>query len=72
MKPVLLTAIAVTLSACSVAPTIDVGPNPSDFSSSVKPSLYGPVTAGTIDYRPVEPQSWIERNKRVAPRTGSE
>ncbi|MBS7556096.1 MULTISPECIES: hypothetical protein [Xanthobacteraceae] len=72
MKPVLMTAFAVVLSACSGPPAIEVGPSPSDASSSVKPLRYAPVTAGTVDYRPVDPKPWIERNERVAPKTGGE
>ncbi|OYZ70331.1 MAG: hypothetical protein B7Y12_18295, partial [Rhizobiales bacterium 24-66-13] len=63
MKPVFLTAFAVVLSACSGPPVIEVGSSPSDPSSSVKPLRYTPVTAGTVDYRPVDPKPWIERNE---------
>lgn len=67
MKSVLLTAVAVILSACSGPPLIEAGPSPSDASAWVPAQRYVPVTAGTIDYRPVEPKPWIERNERVAP-----
>jgi hypothetical protein len=70
MKSLLLMAMAVILSACSGPPAIEVGPNPSDAHARVPSSRYVPVTAGTVDYRPVDPKPWTERNERVAPGTG--
>jgi hypothetical protein len=72
MKPVFLTAFAVILSACSGTPVIDVAADPSDPSSRVPAVSYVPVTTGTIDYRPVAPKPWAERNESVAPKTGAE
>lgn len=72
MKPVLLTATAVILSACAGPPAIEAGANPSDANSRVPATRYVPVTAGTVEYRPVDPKPWTERNERVAPKTGSE
>ncbi|MGA0564798.1 hypothetical protein ACO2RV_20305 [Ancylobacter sp. VNQ12] len=72
MKPVLLTALAVILSACSGPPDIETAAHPSDASVPVPALRYVPVTAGTVDYRPVDPKPWTERNERVAPKTGSE
>lgn len=72
MKPVLLTALAVILSACSGPPTIEAGHDPADANAWAPSLRYVPVTAGTIDYRPVDPKPWTERNERVAPKTGSE
>jgi hypothetical protein len=42
---------------------------PDDAEASVPPSLYGPVTAGTKSYRPVEPLPWGEVNRRVMPKS---
>ena len=72
MKPVLLMAAAVILSACSGPPAIESAANPSDAGSPVPTLRYVPVTAGTVDYRPVDPRPWTERNERVAPKTGGE
>lgn len=72
MKPVLLTALAVIVSACSGPPAIVTGADPADPSARVPDSRYAPVTAGTIDYRPIDPKSWTERNQDVAPKAGGE
>jgi hypothetical protein len=72
MKPVLLTALAAILSACSGPPAIEAGRDPADANAWAPSSRYVPVTAGTVDYRPVDPKPWTERNERVAPKTGSE
>ncbi|MFD2029133.1 hypothetical protein ACFSKM_00070 [Ancylobacter dichloromethanicus] len=68
----MLTAAAVILSACSGPPAIEAGLSPSDAGSWVPAQRYVPVTAGTVDYQPVDPKPWIERNERVAPTQGSE
>ena len=66
MKSVLLAAAAVLLAACSdPPPLIKTGADPSD---SLPPLRYVPVTAGTVDYQPVAPQPWAERNRAVAPK----
>ncbi len=68
MKSVLLAAAAVILSACaSPAPNL-VELDPSNPDAPVRPSRYVPVTAGTLDYRPVEPKSWLRQNQEVAPK----
>ncbi|PYE86495.1 hypothetical protein [Phyllobacterium leguminum] len=72
MKPILLTAVAVTLSACSSPPLISAGADPSDAAIPVPAMRHMSVTAGTINYRPVEPKPWIERNELVAPKKGGE
>ena len=41
---------------------------PDDAEASVPRSPYGPVTAGTKSYRPVEPLPWGEVNRRVMPK----
>ena len=69
MKTVILTAVAVVVSACSTLPVLGVGADPSDPTASVPRLRYVPVTAGTIDFRPVDPKPWIERNDGVAPKT---
>lgn len=68
MKTIFLTAIAVLLAACSSSPPlIEAGADPSDAKSRVPQARYVPVTAGTVDYKPIGPQPWAERNQRVAP-----
>lgn len=68
MRPIFLTVTAVLLTACSGSPPlIEAGANPSDPKSSVPQSRYVPVTAGTVDYRPIGPKPWAERDKSVAP-----
>lgn len=71
MKFIFLMATAVVLSSCAEFPAIQVGADPADPRAPVPLSRYTPVTAGTADYRPVEPKSWIQQNERVAPRNGS-
>ncbi|GGB03936.1 hypothetical protein GCM10011491_35030 [Brucella endophytica] len=72
MNPISLTAVAVILSACSRLPAIGAGPNPSDPDTHVSAKPYRSVTAGAVDYWPVDPKPWIERNERVAPKAGGE
>jgi hypothetical protein len=68
MKPVFLAAAAVLLAACSdPPPLIEAGADPADPHSRVPPLRYVPVTAGTVDYQPVAPQPWAQRNRGVAP-----
>lgn len=71
MKSVLLVATAVVLSACSGLPNIQAGADPADPHAPAPRSRYAPVTAGTVDYRPVEPKPWLQQNERVAPQEGS-
>ncbi len=69
MKTSLLAAAAVALAGCaSPLPALQTGPDPADGAAPVAGSVYVPVTAGTADYRPVEPKSWLDMNDRVAPR----
>lgn len=68
MKPFASASLAVILSACSTPPpSLVAGRDPSDPSAPVAAVRYTPVTAGTVDYRPVEPKPWGEQNQRVAP-----
>ena len=69
MKIVLLTALAVTLSACAKLPVVAVGADPTNPRAAVPRTRYVPVTAGTVDFRPVEPKPWVEQNGNVAPKT---
>ncbi|HEV7286560.1 MAG TPA: hypothetical protein VGN75_17035 [Kaistia sp.] len=72
MKFVVVVALAAILSACSDETLIRVGHDPADPTASVPNFKYTSVTAGTVDYRPVEPKSWVERNQNVTPRKGGE
>jgi hypothetical protein len=69
MKIFCLAVVGALLSACSVSPSPNIvaGPSPSNPASPVKPVRYTPVTAGTVDFRPVEPKPWSEQNRKVAP-----
>jgi hypothetical protein len=68
MKSILMIGAAALLTGCS-SPSdfIDTSGGPADVRSRVPAQRYVPVTAGTIDYKPVEPQPWKERNEKVAP-----
>lgn len=66
-RTIVLAAVAVALSACSERPTLFIGKDPSDPSVVVRSVSYIPVTAGTLDHRPVAPRPWLERNQDVAP-----
>jgi type IV pilus biogenesis protein CpaD/CtpE len=69
MKIALLVITAIALAACaSPPPVVQTGPDPADPAAPVAHTRYTPVTAGTTDYRPVEPGSWRDMNERVAPR----
>ncbi|BCP56105.1 hypothetical protein K32_47220 [Kaistia sp. 32K] len=72
MKFIVVVALAAILSACTDQTLIRVGYDPASPTVSVPDLKYTPVTVGTVDYRPVEPKSWIERNQNVAPRKGGE
>jgi hypothetical protein len=68
MKSILIIAAAALLTGCSDPPDFDASGGPADPGSRVPAQRYVPVTAGTIDYKPVEPQPWKERNQEVAPK----
>ncbi len=68
MKFVVPMALAVVLSACAPPPQLAVGPDPTNPNAPVPRLGYTPVTAGTVDFRPVEPKPWLERNRAVAPK----
>jgi hypothetical protein len=67
MKSILIIATAALVAGCSDAPDFDVSGGPVDPSAPVPTQRYVPVTVGTVDYKPVEPQPWKERNQKVAP-----
>jgi curli biogenesis system outer membrane secretion channel CsgG len=67
MKPLALTALAVTLSACSTQstqPTVLNVANPAAMSSN-RP--YTSVVGETKNLKPVEPGSWTDANAAVGP-----
>lgn len=69
MKPLVSAAVALFLSACSTqSPSPVSGSDPGDPSAPVPSARPASVTAGTADYRPVEPKPWLERNEGVAPK----
>lgn len=56
------------LGACAAKPTVLVGGNPADASSPVpKAAIPVPDPSKTASM-PVEPKSWFEQNRAVAPR----
>ena len=68
MRSLLTMAPAIILSACTALPEVSSGPSPADAAVTVPAMLYKSVLAGTTDYRPVAPKSWLENNKQVAPK----
>jgi len=68
MKIIFLVALAASLSACSVMPAARLGAHPADPNVPVPLPRYASVTAGTLDYKPVEPKSWLESNQGVGPK----
>ncbi|MDH7794476.1 MULTISPECIES: hypothetical protein [unclassified Beijerinckia] len=73
MKFAVMTAVAVTLAGalagCSAWPNLDAVRDPADPTAKVPRQRVAPVMAGTVDYRPVQPKSWIDSNQRVAPKS---
>jgi uncharacterized lipoprotein YajG len=69
MKILLLSAATAALAGCAgPLPTSRVGPDPADATIPVRAAPYVSVTAGSTDYRPVDPKSWPDVNERVTPR----
>lgn len=72
MKAFIWAALAAGLAACSGPLPENVGGrDPSDPRSVVPPVHYASVAAGTVDFKPVDPKPWLERNRSVTPKTGS-
>jgi hypothetical protein len=69
MQMLVLTALAIILTACSAPPDITVGEDPSDPAAPVPSIRYVPVTDGTVDLRPAEPRPWRGTNGSVAPQS---
>jgi uncharacterized lipoprotein YajG len=69
MKSIPMIAAAALLAGCS-SPSDIFSPSggPADPGSRVPAQRYAPVTAGTVDYRPVDQLPWKERNEKVAPK----
>lgn len=68
MKILLFVVAGIMLAGCGTPlPSVHAGPDPADAAVAVPMPAYVPVTAGTADYRPVEPKAWRELNERVAP-----
>lgn len=68
MRAIFFAAGASLLAGCASAPpVVQAGPDPADAAAPTSVTIFAPATAGTVDYRPVEPTSWIERNERVSP-----
>jgi hypothetical protein len=64
-------ASAALLGACAgVMPSVpSTSGNPADPQASVPAIRYNPATAGTVDYRPVDPKPWGAQNDLVNPAT---
>ena len=66
MKPLASAVITLLVAGCSTQPpSLVAGRDPRDPSARVPVARYTPITAGTADYRPVEPKPWVEQNKGV-------
>lgn len=68
MRSPFVMAPAIILSACTALPDAGASLSPADPAVAVSPARYAPVLAGTVDYRPVAPKSWIDSNRQVAPK----
>ncbi len=58
---------AVALSACIAQPPFLQDNGVSDSATAVAPVRAISVTGDALDFQPVEPRSWAERNEDVAP-----
>lgn len=67
MKLPFLVAVAAMLSACAAEPPGASALAVVDPLAPVPPVAYVPVTAGTVDHKPVTPRPWGDVNGRVAP-----
>ena len=66
MKPLVTAAAAALVAGCApLAPLPIAGHSPADPSAPTPLLRAQSVTAGTADYRPVEPKPWAERNRAV-------
>jgi len=69
--PLTAMGCALALAGCGAPlPSITLGPDPADPRVGSAPAPYTPVTAGTVNYQPVEPKAWRDMNERVTPRAG--
>ncbi|TBN53625.1 hypothetical protein EYR15_07400 [Hansschlegelia quercus] len=69
MKPLVSAAAALLVGGCTAQlPSPVAGGDPRDPSAPVPAVRHASVTAGTVDYRPVEPKLWLEQNKGVSPK----
>jgi hypothetical protein len=64
-------ASAALLGACAGAlPSVpSAAGDPADPLAAVPAIRYQPVTAGTVDHRPVEPKPWGTRKDQINPAT---
>ena len=65
--PFAVAALAVMLAGCSEELTDLPSLSAADPAAPVPKTVYKPVTAGTENLKPVEPQPWGKVNKQVAP-----
>jgi hypothetical protein len=74
MKPLMIMALTMMLSACSSPVTVlRAGSLAADPDVPVPPVRYVPVTAGAQVYQPVEPKPWAgQRGETTPPPEGSE
>ena len=68
MKSIPMIAAAALLAGCSSPPDFNSAGGAADPGARVRAQRYVPVTAGTVDYKPVDPLPWKERNENVAPK----
>jgi hypothetical protein len=68
---ILATFGAIALTSCTPPPSPLAGLDPSDPAAPVAGVGHRSTIGGYRSQRPVEPQSWIEQNQRVAPQPDS-
>jgi len=67
LRLAVLLTVAAVLCGCSAASPVEGVPHPADSSARVPAATYRSVTSGYTSRRPADPESWNERNRRVAP-----
>jgi uncharacterized lipoprotein YmbA len=67
-RPLLMSALALALGACSANQVPTYLARPADPDIRVPAQRYQSVSAGTASLRPAEPKDWRELNRRVGPR----
>lgn len=72
MKPLIVAAFAVALSACSAQTRQHSVLAVADPQAPSTNRVYRSVAGETQNHKPVEPGSWIDANRRVSPGASDE